>query len=180
VCFAGSFGRTYDLAPVIDAARQLQGISGWNGQIAICGGGERDKVWRDAALGIEGIGFMGWLSAGELSFMLSKSVAGLAAYAPNAPQGIPNKVIEYLAYGLPIISSLRGESCELLEAENCGVYFDPNESGQLAESMVELLSDEIALRSMAESALNIFNRRFSARSVYSDLADHLEFIMQSN
>ena len=35
---------------------------------------------------------------------------------------VPNKISEYLGYGLPIISTLKGESYDLMKRKNC-VYF---------------------------------------------------------
>lgn len=180
ICFVGSFGRTYDIETVINAAKLLWNREGWGGQIAICGGGEREKEWRDMADGVIGIGFMGWLSAGELSCMLSKSVMGLAAYASQAPQGIPNKVIEYLATGLPILFSLGGETRDLLQTAHCGIYYRPGDYRSLAESIFTIINDKSTLDAMSESALKLFNQNFSAHVVYGELANHLENIMEQN
>lgn len=40
---------------------------------------------------------------------------GLAAYARGAPQGVPNKVIEYMAAGLAVVTSLSGETREIID-----------------------------------------------------------------
>ncbi|MBM3206811.1 MAG: glycosyltransferase family 4 protein [Candidatus Staskawiczbacteria bacterium] len=178
VCFVGSFGRTYDLETVINAAKLLQKREGWMGQIAICGGGEREKEWRDMAEGVSDVGFMGWLSARELSCMLSKSVMGLAAYASQAPQGIPNKIIEYLATGLPMFFSLGGEARDLLQTAQCGIYYRPGDCSSLAESMFAIIKDKSTLDAMSESALKLYNQNFSAHVVYGALANHLENIIE--
>ena len=117
--FAGTFGRTYDLRTVIEAAKILRANRSERVHFVLCGAGERDAEWRALAAG-QDVTFTGWLPAAELAYLLSKSSIGLAAYSANAPQGIPNKVIEYLSASLPVLCSLPGECRNLLSSARCG------------------------------------------------------------
>lgn len=176
VTFVGTFGRTYDLATVIRAA-ELLSQGGRDGvQLVLCGTGEREAEWRAAAAGVSGIAFPGWLPAGELACLLSRSTIGLAAYAAAAPQGIPNKVIEYLSAGLPTLCSLDGEARELLKAHQCGVYYAPGDARGLATSLERLLVNRGQRLDMAVAARKLFEQRFSAQAVYGAMADHLELL----
>jgi glycosyltransferase involved in cell wall biosynthesis len=179
VCFVGTFGRTYDLATVINAAKILATKKGWRGQIALCGSGDRESEWRRMAADVTKIGFLGWLPAGQLACLLSMSAVALAAYALGAPQGIPNKVIEYLAAGIPTLSSLDGESRDLFESEKCGLFYAPGDHLGLAEALSKLMSDEILRDSMSVAARRVFEERFSADAVYGAMADRLEAIAEA-
>ena len=118
VClFAGTLGRTYDLAPVLDCARCVRGDATRRFHFLICGDGERAQHWRAYAAGLDNVTFTGWLDQTGLRAALAAADIGLAAYAAGAPQSVPNKDIEYLAAGLPVVSSLVGETRQLLADE---------------------------------------------------------------
>jgi len=68
--FVGTFGRTYDLQTVIRAARLLADSGTTQLGFIFCGEGERGSQWRQASEGLRNVAFTGWLSAGELSYLL--------------------------------------------------------------------------------------------------------------
>ena len=133
--FSGSFGRTYDLAPIFAVAEELD-ARGF--QFVVCGDGERSAEWRRLASGGTNVHFTGWLAREPLEQVLAASDVGLAAYEDGAPQSIPNKVIEYLAAGLPVVSSLRGETEKLLRHERCGLSYDSRDSKTLLRALLAL------------------------------------------
>jgi glycosyltransferase involved in cell wall biosynthesis len=174
VClFAGTLGRTYDLAPVIEAARRLGTSGSRRFHFLICGEGERGAQWRDMATGLTNVTFTGWLDQTRMRGALASAHIGVAAYAADAPQGLPNKVIEYLAAGLPIVSSLAGETEALLAAEDCGSTFGAGDPDSLVNAL-RSLSDDAARAAISARARRLFESRFRAETIYSELADHLE------
>jgi glycosyltransferase involved in cell wall biosynthesis len=176
VClFAGTLGRTYDLAPVITAARQLAANPVQRFHFLICGDGERAAHWRSLANGLPNVCFTGWLDQDRMRAALAAADLGLAAYAEGAPQGLPNKVIEYLAAGLPVISSLAGETAQLLAREHCGVTYQAANSSSFQDALLAMVSPE-ERRPLGENARRTFEAEFSAETVYSAMADHLESI----
>ena len=174
--FVGTFGRSYDLDTVIAAAAQLSRKGNCEVQFVLCGAGEYEQKWRKAARGNPSVAFPGWLPAGELACLLSNSYVGLAAYASGASQGIPNKVIEYVSAGLPVLCSLPGESRRLLESARCGLHYPAGDSLRLAETLQRLVDDQIEYDQMKVAARELFERCFAANKVYGDMADCLETI----
>ena len=174
VTFAGTFGRTYDLRTVIEAAKLLRESRGERVHFVLCGAGERDEEWR--ALAGRDVTFTGWLPAAELAYLLAKSSIGLAAYSANAPQGIPNKVIEYLSASLPVLCSLPGECRDLLSSARCGTYYEAENPATLAAAIHDTLGDRERLAAMRTAARSLFEQRFSSDTVYAEMADHLERI----
>jgi glycosyltransferase involved in cell wall biosynthesis len=178
VAFVGTFGRSYDLGTVIEAAGRMTASADCDAQFVLCGRGERESEWRRAADGISRVAFLGWLPAGELAYLLARSAAGLAAYEPEAPQGIPNKIIEYLSAGLPILSTLSGETKSLLDSSGCGLYYPPRDAGALVGLVQDLLRDSVRRAAMGTAARALFDERFSALAVYGAMADHLEMLVR--
>lgn len=174
--FAGSFGRTYDLATVIATARIFHECGETRIRFVLCGTGERAKEWALLANGLPNVMFTGLLSAGRLAAVFELSSVGLAAYAPFAPQGIPNKVIEYASAGLAIASSLEGESAELLDRSGCGFSYPAANPVALASSLGSILSNPAALSQMQRRSRQLYESDFSAGSVFGKMADHVERI----
>lgn len=171
--FAGSFGRTYDLSTVIEAARRLdaEGKSRWS--FILCGTGEREAAWREQSAGLAHVVFTGLLSAGQLAAVMALSRIGLAAYAAGAPQGIPNKLIEYTAAGLPVVGSLQGEASELMRQEDFGLTYEAGSPDSLIGALQSLERDPARFATMARCALAVYDRQFSAGRVFSGMADSL-------
>ena len=57
-----------------------------------------------------------------------------------------NKTMEYMAFGLPVVAFDLRET--RVSAQGAAVYATPNEVGELARSLVDLIDDEPRRRSM--------------------------------
>lgn len=174
--FVGSFGRTYDLLPVIDAARQIekQGIK--DTQFILSGNGEKNHEWKSAAQGLTNIFFTGWIDSNQIAYLMSIAQVGLMAYAKGAPQGLPYKIFEYLSAGLPILSSLdeNGEAAHLLKTHECGFTYAAGNSNSFMEKLGILMSNSELRKKMGGNALALFEKHFDADAVYVRLAEYLE------
>jgi len=172
-CFVGSFGRTYDLGPVFAGARRLEEAGRTDVQFVIAGDGERAAEWKAQAAGLTNVVFTGWLSVGGIAALLQLAQVGLASYADGAPQGLPNKVFEYMSAGLPILSSLRGETEQLLAECGCGLTYDASRPESFAAALQRLLADPHARTAMGRRAEDRFRSVFDAAAIYPRLASHV-------
>jgi len=170
--FIGSFGKTYDLSTVIEVARHYDNKNN-NLQFVFCGDGDNYDQWTMQAKGVSNIIFTGWLDSNGINHLLNISTIGLAAYVKGAPQGLPNKLFEYMSTGLPILSSLEGETKELLKIENIGVNYESANINDLIKK-IELLLDENTLKVLSINSLELFYKKFSAKTIYAKFRNQIE------
>jgi len=178
VCsFVGTFGQTYDLAPIIAAAGRLWRFGDGRVQFVFAGEGERGAAWRALAEGLGNVVFTGWLSSAEIAALVGMSSIGVAAYADGAPQGLPNKIFEFLSGGLPILSSLRGEAEALLAESGCGLTYPAGDSDAFTARLAVLVDAPDLRRDMGRRARAKFEADFRADAVYPALVSHLEMLI---
>lgn len=174
IWFSGTFGKTYDLSVVIDAAEQLKNKK--DVLFVFTGDGENSERWKNRVKekGLHNIIFTGWVNRKELNYLASISSIGLMAYKKGAPQGLPNKVFEYFAYGLPVLSSLETETRELLEKHKVGLSYDADNVNDLVRKTKKLVLDKKKITQMSDNAFCLYKKKYSAEFVYSKLAEYLE------
>jgi glycosyltransferase involved in cell wall biosynthesis len=180
IAFAGTFGRSYDLDTAIRAASIVSEDPANNLTWVLCGDGERADEWRSRAAHLDSVVMPGWLSAVELASLLEVSTLGLAAYAQSAPQGIPNKVVEYLAFGLPILSTLSGETNRLICRHSCGSSYRAGDARDLAAKVVLYLRDAARCLQERENARRVFEDEFNASKVFGEMAQFVVDAARSN
>ena len=175
--FVGTFGKTYDLAPVIAAAKKMF-LKGRNDiQFVFSGTGDRELFWKKMARGLPNIIFTGWINAAQIEFMGRSAKIGLAAYADEAPQGLPNKLFEYFSFGLPVVSSLRGEAEELLRLERCGYPYDRCSPEDLAETVLKLKNNEADRLAAGDRARKLFEKKFSLDMIHPQFLQYIEQVV---
>lgn len=89
---------------------------------------------------------------------------------------MPNKPYEYMAAGLPLLSSLPGELERLVAAEGIGLHYESSSAPQLAERVAWLADHPEERARMAGSSRMLFEARFRSDRVYPDLVRHIEAI----
>jgi glycosyltransferase involved in cell wall biosynthesis len=174
--FIGLFERSYDLETVLDAARKLQRQNRPDIQFVLCGDGSKLPALRRQADGLRDIHFLGWVDAPMLQAVLSASSIGLCAYAADASQSLPNKPFEYMASGLAVVSSLRGDMAQLLGQHGCGVTYRAGEADSLANCLVDLLQDREKLGLMRANAYRAWSHNYRSTEIYGRFVAHLSSV----
>lgn len=172
--YVGTFGRQYDLAPVIGAARLFQAAGRDDVQFVISGEGELGPRWHAEAKGLRNVVFTGWIGADEINWLRGHAAIGLQPYVAGAPQGLANKLFEYLSAGLPVVSSLSGENEALIAIHDCGLTYRPADAADCHRQLTRLLDDAALRRRMGENGRRLFETDFNADSVFERLMNHLE------
>jgi len=156
--YVGNLGRGYDLLTVLDALACLPDAT-----LDVAGAGEGEEALRVKVreLGLEGrVLFHGYLGAEELRDLLARCDAGIVPMRDDSFVGVPNKVADYAAAGLGIVSSLHGECAALLAKYKCGTTYAWGDAKGLADAVLALPADAGAnARKMAEA-------EFDATKIY--------------
>ena len=176
IWFVGTFGSTYDLTTVIKAAKKLQ-ISHPRVSFIFTGNGDNMNKWKLQSKDISNVVFTGWVGKNELRYIASNSKIGLMAYSKGAPQGLPNKVFEYMAFGLPIISSLQNESKDILANEDIGLTYLPGDSDDFLSKITAMVNNATELRKMGVRSREVYDANYSVEIVYNNLVKYLEMVI---
>ncbi len=179
-CFFGVFGRHAEIPVVIDAASKLA-RQGCGVKFVLCGLGPNFEKCRELAGDCPNVIIPGWMNAAQIWTLLRISAVGLAPFVSNENYlaNIPNKPIEYLSAGLPVVSSLQGALAELLEQNDCGRTYPNGDSKALAAMLADLYSRVDLRERLAFNARRLYASRFVAERVYADLAEYLRHVAQS-
>jgi glycosyltransferase involved in cell wall biosynthesis len=174
--YIGSFGRQYDLSPVLEAAACLRRAGRSDLQFVISGEGEFGERWRRMAAGTDNVVFTGWLGVDEINWLRARAAIGLQPYAQGAPQGLANKLFEYLSAGIPVVSSLQGENERLVEEWKCGVTYRAGDAVDCLHKIQALADDDVLRRAMGERGKELFAERFDTNVILDRLAAHVETV----
>ena len=177
-CFFGAFNNHFDLETIIDAALLLD-AQGFNVRFVLCGAGDNLNVLKIRANGSRAVIFPGWIGRAEIWTLMAMSDVGIAPYKNHVGflGNLPNKPIEYLAGGLPILSGLQGYLKELVEKNGCGLHYIPGKPQSLRNAIVYLIHNSDRLTQMSMNARQLFAKKFSAEMVYSDMESYLQNVV---
>ena len=135
IAYVGGVGRTYDLDTAKRAAESL-------GMDFVVAGGAN------------------YLGRRELEEFLAGCDVGVIPMRDDSWVGLPNKLFDYAKAGLPVVSSLGGETAALLEKYACGATYRAGDATSLAEAVRSALGCEmLASRRMCEA-------EFAAAPIY--------------
>jgi len=125
--YVGNLGASYDLETVVEGVTRLNqrgvcatlDIAGFGGTVAC----------HDA------VRFHGLLKEDDLNTLLAQCDIGIIPMNVDSFVGLPNKLAEYAAAGLRIVSSLCGETEALLSKYACGVTYEPGNAESFASAV---------------------------------------------
>lgn len=148
--YSGNLGRSYDLATVADAVRADESL-----ELDVAGFGS-------FSCDCPRVRFHGLLSASGLRALYARCDTGVIPMRDDSWVGVPNKMSDYSAAGLRIVSSLGGETAALLEAYGCGATYAPGDAASLAAAVR-------AVSALPRGASRrMFEREFDAAKIYDD------------
>jgi glycosyltransferase involved in cell wall biosynthesis len=177
ICFVGSHSSAFDMDSVFEAAT-LMARTGNPCQFIFCGEGMYSLDWREKMAGLTNVFFPGWIDRTKIESLALRSSAALAPYrnSEDFVMSIPNKVIDSLALGLPVLSPLHGEVERLIFDFNIGMSYGAVTGNTLVQC-IEYLATNPGLRDeFSMNALQLFEERFSFEMVYGGLVRHLEML----
>jgi len=180
VCFVGSHSPAFNFKPVKEAAELA--VSGQSPcEFVICGDGGTSTELRTMMAGLPNVHFPGWIDRPKIEALAERCLAALAPYLniENFTRNIPNKIIDALSLGLPILSPLQGEVASLIAEYGVGMRYG-TDTGKTLHDCIQALKQDAALqKSMSQKARALYAERFSFEMVYGGLVKHLEKMANS-
>lgn len=181
ICFFGVISSTQDFLTVIQGIRsagtRLSGVT-----FVFCGCGPDLDQLRRSAHGISNIHFPGQVDAPSVVALMRMSRYGIAPYRStlNYVGNIPNKFVEYMSSGLPVITPLRGVVRRLVDDNGIGIiYEEGNQLGFQTAILSAIALPDKKYQDMREKVRQLYNSRFSKNAVMEKFVKHIERVVTS-
>lgn len=145
-------------------------------EINIAGYGDKyDQISKK--IKIENVNFLGWINQSDIKNLSLNSNYGLVTYKNRIDfiNNVPNKISEYLGYGLPVITTLKGESYDLMKQKNC-VYFSDLDNFKNFEETINLILSEKNYANLQKNARQLFDEKFNNKynlKKYKNIIDEI-------
>lgn len=180
VSYVGSQNRSYDFLPVASAVRELAS-SRPECEFVFAGTGEQSAAWQSALEGLPNVKFPGWIDQAKLRVLADLSMALIAPY--RVSQGfdlnVPNKIVDAISLGRPVITPLRGDVASLIDREGIGLRYGTDSGRSLVDCVAALMQDADLQRRMSQAAARVHERQFKFEEVYARLVANLERLGRS-
>jgi glycosyltransferase involved in cell wall biosynthesis len=177
IIYAGSMDRDYGVSLLVEAFSSL--VEKLKATLMLAGVGPLSKsLAAEFEYGESGpdVRLLGPVEHWKLPELFQKATVGVAPYleGSSAAYGIPMKIKEYLASGMPVVATNVGEIGNFLD-ENVGIVVSPN-VGELVEALTRVLS----FLPDRYSSMSLAARKLVEGYSWDDLCKrYLQFILDS-
>ena len=175
ICFIGSFMSVFDFQPIKDCAIKAQNEK-LPLQFILCGDGHYIDEIKLMMKNLDNVIFPGWVDKSKIKIISKRSHVSIAPYINinNFKNNLPNKIVDALSLGLPILSPLEGEVKKLISDYNVGLTYDLSESNNLYTCINQLISNKYLLKLLSENTSIVYREKFNFKKVYTQFVSHLE------
>lgn len=179
VIFAGSLGPNYDIPVILEMARRDKGRGGQRRySVTVAGDGpQRTSVERAAEEGV--CRYLGAIKPAELAAAYADADVALCAYAPGSNVGIPDKFYDYVAAGLPIVNSLRGDVARIISDSGVGRQYRAGSAESMLQELDALTADAGEMQRASASAWQI-GTRYDAAAQFAEYVRLIEEVGRSS
>lgn len=174
IAFAGTFGVTYELDLVAEAAKKLR--EPYPDLVFLMIGTGAQQAFLESEAVISGnIVLTGWLAPDEIKILLKDALAGLMPYKVFATQSIPNKFFDYMEAELPVISSVNNsDMIKLLDEYRLGLHYNAGDLNSFIGVCKKFIEDAAMAAEFSLNAKKFFGKFGNAEVIYLDYAKHIE------
>lgn len=173
ISYVGSLTSSLNFDRVLEAAGCL------NVEFVIAGSGPTEKEIIEDSSKLSNVVFPGRVSAAQASVLAQRSTALLAPYddLDDFQISLPNKFLDAMMHGRPIITSLSGFPKNFIETNGIGRHYSNSKAGSLTNLIKDLSINASEVIQMGNKAKKLFEGTFSGEIVYSKLVESLEEIV---
>jgi glycosyltransferase involved in cell wall biosynthesis len=147
---------------IIDACGQVSGCESF--KLVVVGKVDEEVFENEFLESIRSspIKYQGWVPLAQAYELIAQSRGGLALYypEPNHFNSEPTKLYEYMAAGVPVITSNFKKYRELVETLKCGIVVDPTDAGEIAKAIMWILNNSEEAQAMGCRGRKAVEERF--------------------
>ncbi|MDE7434578.1 MAG: glycosyltransferase family 4 protein [Lachnospiraceae bacterium] len=182
ICFFGTMSSSsLDIDTCIEAVTELSNQYP-DIRLVLCGDGDALKRYKKIANGNKCIVFPGWVGKTQIQSILEISKAGIYPYRNlwDFKNSYSNKIIGYMAEGLPVLSSLEGFSEQYIEKYDIGINYKEGDVSSCREAIETLYCDEKDRQNKGHNSYQRFKTDFDAEVVNRQFESLMEEILRSH
>lgn len=159
----GNVGHSQNLVNVVRAFEDSDALKTMCAHFVLAGDGEAgDDVRR--AIRTDRVRVTGILTSERLERELRRAaVAVVSQRYEGIDFNVPSKLMNFMAYGIPIVASVRANSevARIITESGGGWVTDSADTRELAAKLSQVLADSVGLRERGEAALTFARRNFA-------------------
>lgn len=179
--YAGAHGPANGLSAVLDACARLQERSHDRLRVVLLGDGsaKKDLVADAVRRQLGNIEFHDPVAKEDVPAVLRTADAGLMILAPVDlfSFGVsPNKLFDYLASDLPVITNVPGLVADIVEASGAGLAVPPDDPAALADAMIRLADEEAEPETRRASGRPYVAQHYDRKRLAVQLRDVLQSV----
>ena len=168
-----------DIHTVIRAVNEL-GKKYANIRFVLGGTGDDEDELRKIAGESEHIVFAGWLNEPQMQSLMLLSKCGMYCMKKELfSEGFGNKPIQYLSAGLPIVSSVRGYTEEMISKYKIGLIYEEGDVDSCMNTIERLYLDEKLQKEMSRNATRCFVNQFDSETVNENFEKYIKKVCES-
>ena len=167
ILYAGNIGLFHEIETVVNAAEKLQQT---NVQFVFNGDGGQ-APWLQNEIqrrNLKNITIMPFRPKEQMPLTLTACDVGLITLKKRATGlCVLSKLYGILAVGKPVIAvmSNSSHSAKTILKHNCGIVIDPGDIDNLVSQIMNLKSDKLLLKNMAENARKTFEKKYTLKTI---------------
>jgi glycosyltransferase involved in cell wall biosynthesis len=181
VVYAGALGAANDIYTVLRAADRLRNEP--RIRFVLFGDGkERSRIESEARrMKLDNVIFAGVHPKKEMPLVLASSDVCLAILQniKMFRTTYPNKVFDYMAAGRATVLVIDGVIRQVIETSNGGVFVEPGDDVQLADTILELSKDPQRVRQMGHNAREYLVEHLDRRDRLNETLSFLQSLVKA-
>ncbi len=153
-------------------------------EFIIAGYGDALKVLEQKAkdLNHNNVRFTGGFDSNMLYGLIKEADIGIVPHLKSdlTDYTLPNKLFDYMACALPVISSDLEPVKRIIQEEDCGRVYDSGDAESLKNIILDVIKDKNCLTEMGNNGLNAVKNKYSWTNESKVIIDVLERVKRHN
>jgi glycosyltransferase involved in cell wall biosynthesis len=161
--YIGTVGMAHAVEKIVEVAETLKGVREIL-FLVVGEGANKEKIqYLATKKGLSNIKILPGVSKGRVRDYYAVTNLNLVTLrnTPLFRTVIPSKIFEIMAMGRPILCAVDGECREIIEQSGSGVYVEPENVDQMAETILQIWSKKDVLEKMGKNGRVFVERYFN-------------------